>query len=91
MFRKNIPEGYALIFVMGKSKKVSLHMLFVNFAIDVLFLDEDKRIVKICGLRPWTGLCSSETKVKYIIETNTGKAKKAGLKVGDMLTFRNEC
>jgi uncharacterized membrane protein (UPF0127 family) len=91
MFRKNIPEDHALIFVMNKSKKVSLHMLFVAFAIDVLFLDENKRIVKICRLRPWTGLCSSGTRVKYIIETNKGKAKKAGLKVGDILTFRNEC
>ncbi|MCQ6962543.1 DUF192 domain-containing protein [Methanolobus chelungpuianus] len=91
MFRKNIPEDHALIFVMDRSRKVSLHMLFVIFPIDAIFLDEDKRIVKISGLRPWTGLCSSGTKVKYIIETAKGTAKKAGLKVGDTLTFRNEC
>jgi uncharacterized protein len=91
MFRKSIPGDYALVFVLNKSKKVSLHMLFVNFAIDAIFLDENKKIVKISQLRPWTGVCSSETKVKYIIETDKGTAKKAGLKVGDILTFRNGC
>lgn len=91
MFRKSIPEDYALVFVMDRNRKVSLHMLFVSFAIDAIFLDEDKRIVKISELKPWTGLCSSGTKVKYIIETGRGTAKKAGLKVGDTLTFRNEC
>lgn len=91
MFRKNIPEDYALIFVMDKNRKVSLHMLFVSFPIDAIFLDEDKKIVKISKLKPWTGLCSSGTKVKYIIETCKGTAEKAGLKVGDTLTFRNEC
>lgn len=91
MFRQHIPEDYALVFVMDRNKKVSLHMLFVPFAIDAIFLDEDKKIVKISELRPWTGLCSSGTKVKYIIETAKGTAKKAGLEVGDTLTFRNEC
>ncbi|TGC11038.1 DUF192 domain-containing protein [Methanolobus halotolerans] len=91
MFRKNIPEGYALVFVMKKSRKVSLHMLFVNFAIGVIFLDEDKKIVKISQLRPWAGLCSSGTKVKYIIETSREIPEKADLHVGDMLSFKSEC
>ncbi|WP_406656328.1 DUF192 domain-containing protein [Methanolobus sp. ZRKC2] len=91
MFRKDIPENYALVFVMKKCRKVSLHMLFVNFAIGVIFLDEDKRVVKLSELRPWTGVCSSDTKVKYIIETNKGIEKAANLNVGDVLSFENKC
>lgn len=91
MFRRNIPEDYALVFVMKKSTKVSLHMLFVHFPIDVIFLDEDKRIVKLSGLRPWIGLCSSDAKVKYIIETNKGIENKADLRVGDVLSFKSKC
>ncbi|MBN2111136.1 MAG: DUF192 domain-containing protein [Methanosarcinaceae archaeon] len=91
MFRRTIPEDYALVFVMKKSRNVSLHMLFVNFPIGVIFLDEDRRIVKLSELKPWTGMCSSGTKVKYIIETNSGIAKKSDLHTGDVLFFGNRC
>lgn len=91
MFRKNIPDDYALVFVMKKSQNVSLHMLFVSFSIGVIFLDEDKRIVKLDELKPWTGLSSSDAKVKYVIETSKGTLEKTDLHVGDKLSFKNEC
>ncbi|MDW7733572.1 MAG: DUF192 domain-containing protein [Methanolobus sp.] len=91
MFRRNIPDDYALVFVMKKSTKVSLHMLFVNFPIGVIFLDENKKVVKLSELKPWIGLCSSDTKVKYVIETNKGIEKKADLHVGDVLSFKSKC
>lgn len=91
MFRRNIPDGYALVFVMDKCRKVSLHMLFVPFPIDVIFLDNEKRIVKISELKPWVGLGFSGEKVKYIIEASRGTAIKAALRVGDKIEFRNDC
>ncbi|WP_406660107.1 DUF192 domain-containing protein [Methanolobus sp. ZRKC3] len=91
MFRKSIPDDYAMIFVLKKKSKVSLHMLFVNFPIDVIFLDEKKNVVKTSVLRPWIGTCSSDSKVKYIIETNPGTVKKRGIKNGDSISFENKC
>jgi hypothetical protein len=91
MFRKNIPDDYALVFVMKKSQNVSLHMLFVSFPIEVIFLDGDKRVVKLDRLKSWTGFSSSDAKVKYVIETSTGTLEKVDLHVGDMLSFKNEC
>lgn len=91
MFSRRIDENYALVFVMKKAQKVSLHMLFVNYPIDAIFLDEDKRVVNKSSLRAWTGICSSREKVKYIIETSHGKAKKLGIEVGDRIDFKNQC
>jgi len=87
MFKKSIPDNYALVFVLAKSRVVSIHMLFVRFPIDVLFLDENKRIVKTAQLRPWTGRASSTERVKYIIEIPAGGIEKHGLDVGGYLSF----
>lgn len=87
MFRKNIQNDYALVFEMRKPKRVSLHMLFVGFPIDVLFLDESKTITKTAQLSPWTGRVSSGEKVKYIIEMSDGTISKNDLVVGEQLSF----
>ncbi len=89
MFRKQLPMESALIFVMDKAKTTSIHMLFVKFPIDVLFLDENKKILKISTLRPWTGFAWSRD-TRYIIEMNAGMASKNNLKPGEKLFFRNE-
>lgn len=91
MFRKSIPDDYALIFVLRKKSKASLHMLFVNFPIDAIFLDENKKVVKASSLRSWIGRCSSGSKVKYIIETNPGTVEKNRIKPGDIFSFENKC
>ena len=87
MFRKKIKNDYALVFEMKRPKRVSLHMLFVRFPIDVLFLDDSKTITKIAQLHPWTGRESSGEKVKYIIEMPQDTILKNKLAVGEQLSF----
>ena len=87
MFRKNIKNDYALVFEMRKPKRVSLHMLFVRFPIDVLFMDESKTITKTAQLNPWTGRASSNEKVKYIIEMPDGTISNNDLAIGEKLSF----
>lgn len=87
MFRKNIRDNYALVFEMRKPKRVSLHMLFVVFPIDVLFLDESKTIIHMSQLSPWTGKASSGKKVKYIIELPDEIISKNDLAVGMQVSF----
>ncbi|WP_094226651.1 DUF192 domain-containing protein [Methanolobus psychrotolerans] len=91
MFSSKIHDNYALVFVMKKTQKVSLHMLFVNFPIDAIFLDEQKRVIKTTSLRPWLGTCSCKDKVKYIIETTHGKSQNMGISAGDRFEFENQC
>ncbi|MDG6243039.1 MAG: DUF192 domain-containing protein [Methanolobus sp.] len=87
MFSRKIADNYALIFVMKRAQRVSLHMLFVNYPIDVIFLDENKRVIKTSSMRPWIGTCTCAGKVKYVIETSHGKSKAMGIKEGDGFKF----
>ncbi len=87
MFSNQIHDEYALVFVLKRPKKVSLHMLFVNYPIDAIFLDEEKRVIKISSLKPWIGTCSCKEDVKYIIETAHGKSEKQNIKKGDVFEF----
>ena len=53
MFRRQLPEGCGLLLAPCNS----VHMLFMRFAIDVIYLDENFRIKKIVrNLRPWIGM-----------------------------------
>lgn len=87
MFRRKIDEDYALIFVMKKAKRLSLHMLFVNFPIGAVFLDDNKRVIKISRLKPWIGICSCSEKAKYVVEMSHGKIDLMNIEIGDLFDF----
>jgi uncharacterized membrane protein (UPF0127 family) len=86
MFREHIPADYAMVFLMKKPASVGIHMLFVRFPIDVIFLNEEKIIVALVHLKPWTGHKSMKN-IKYIIETNPGAIEKYKLCIGGQMEF----
>jgi hypothetical protein len=55
MFRRSIPRDYALVFPFDGVGTRSLHMVFVPFPIDALWLC-DGEVTKVKRLRSWTGL-----------------------------------
>ena len=66
----------------------AIHMWFMKFPIDALFLDRDGRIVKIYhSIRPWQAT-RTWWKVKSVLEVAAGTAARVGLKEGDLFTFR---
>ena len=86
MFLK-IPK--VLIFKFSKEHKISLHMLFVFFPIDVLFLDKNKKTVDIKeNFRPFTFYTSKE-KALYAIELQKGTIKKSKTEIGDEISFKD--
>lgn len=62
----------------------SIHMFFMRFAIDAVFLDRERRVVRIVeNLRPWrTASCRG---AKEVVELAAGEAGRRGLAVGDRL------
>ena len=86
MFRKNIPEDYALLFMFKEPEVVGVHMLFMRFSIDVIFLDMDKKIIASAVLSPWIGYKQIKM-VKYFIEMKQNTIKKYGIKTGDIISF----
>lgn len=70
-----------LVFVFGKSRRISLHMFFVFFPIDVYFLDSDQKVIEIKeNFKPFR-LYKSKKKAKYAVEISTGKKYKLGQKI----------
>ncbi len=77
----------SLIFIFPEEKVVPLHMFFVFYPIDVLFLDKKKRVVEIKeNFRPFS-FYSPKNRAKYVIELPNEKVKKTGTKLGDKIVF----
>ncbi|MBN2142197.1 DUF192 domain-containing protein [Candidatus Woesearchaeota archaeon] len=77
MFRSR--PDYCLIFPFKNSKKVALTMWFVFFPVDVLFLDEHKKVVDIKkDFRPFTHY-TPKNKASFILEFPAGVLGQTGL------------
>ena len=85
MFSKK--QNKALIFEFKKEKDISLHMLFVFYPIDVLFLDKRKIVVdKKENFRPFT-LYTSKKKAMYAVELPSGMIKRTKTNLRDRISF----
>ncbi len=85
MFSKQ--QNKALIFKFNKENVISLHMLFVFYPIDVLFLDKNKTVVdKKENFKPFA-FCKSKKKTMYAIEIPNGILKKTKTCIGDKIKF----
>ena len=77
----------ALIFKFKKEKIISLHMIFVFYPIDVLFLNKNKIVVgKKENFRPFA-FCKSKKKAMYAVELPNGVIRKSKTEIGDKIKF----
>lgn len=75
------PDGGMLIDRAG-----SVHMFFMRFPIDAVFLDRDRKVVGIRHeLRPWQ--VAAARKAHATLELPAGAAETAGIEEGDALIF----
>jgi uncharacterized protein len=76
-----------LVFVFPYERIVPLHMMFVFFPIDVLFLDKNKKVVEIKrDFGPWR-FYTPKKKAMYVIELCTKDCQRSSVKVGEMIGF----
>lgn len=76
-----------LIFIFNKPQKVSLHMFFVFYPIDVLYADQDKKVVELKeSFNPFTTY-HPQQKASYVIELQSGTIQKTKTKLNDILEF----
>ena len=66
-----------------------VHTFFMNYTIDVVFLDSKNRILKIQTISPWK-ISSWVRKAKNVLELPKGFAKKTNLKTGDVLEVKQK-
>jgi uncharacterized membrane protein (UPF0127 family) len=92
MFRDELHEDQAMLFLFTEEDIHSFWMKNMRFAIDILWLDRNKRIVHIESRVPPCPREPCETYVPdsvagFVIELQSGCAEKHGLRVSDRLEF----
>jgi uncharacterized protein len=62
----------------------SIHMFFMRFSIDAVFLDRDLNVLRVAAdLRPWR--MASKRGAKAVLELPAGRCAGVGVEVGDRL------
>ncbi len=92
MFRQQIREDQAMLFIFEEEGVHSFWMKNMRFPIDIIWLDKDKRIIHI---EPEVPAClqdpcpsySPGKPASYVLEVRSGCAEKHGLRVSDRLDF----
>ncbi len=82
--RKELPAGQGLLI----SGCWSVHMFFMRFAIDVVYISGDDVVLKIVpALKPWrTSAC---WRAHSVLEVPAGWASQAGIAVGQALAYQS--
>lgn len=85
MFSK---KNKTLIFTFSREKIISLHMFFVFYPIDVLYLNKDRKVVQLKeNFKPFRILIAKNP-AKYIIELPNSTISKTNTKLGDTISFK---
>jgi len=80
--RRGLPPGHGMLITPAPS----VMTFFMRFAIDVVFVDRDRKIVGISHtLRPWR--VAGARRAVAALELPAGAAAAAGLELGDTLTL----
>lgn len=81
MFQKKLPQATGLLLAPCNS----VHMCFMTFPIDVVYLDKEFKIIKVVkNLRPWIGL-SMCSRAWATLELASGEADRCRLEAGKKL------
>ena len=82
MFRSRLPENGGLL-IHGCN---GIHMMFMRFPIDAVFVDKKGMVVKTYRrLPPWVGLVPLVWRADKVAELPAGTIDRHGIRVGDQL------
>lgn len=90
--------NYGLVFIIPESKlrnilpkSSTIHTLFMLMEINVVFLNENNKVVDITTLKPWKSyspvVTCVEDKIKYIVELRKNLDINNKIFIGDELDF----
>ena len=89
--RDSIGADEGLLFVRQSLEPFMwMHMFFMRFAIDIVFLDRNDRVVHIChSLKPWR-VSPLLFAARKALELAPGAAQRSGTLIGDVIELRDE-
>ncbi len=92
MFRETLFDDQGMLFVFEEEGLYSFWMKNMNIAIDILWLDKDKRIIHLernvppCKKDPCPSY-APQVHAKYVLELNAGSIEKRKLKLYERIDF----
>jgi hypothetical protein len=92
MFRPSLPKDRGMLFVFGTSDFHGIWMKNCRFPIDILWLDEERKIVHVAEAVP---PCKADPcpvynplrRAAYVVELNAGQARRERAVVGATVMF----
>ncbi len=87
---ERLPEDSAMLFTFNEPDYYGIWMKDMKFPIDILWLDENYKIIHMeVNIFPKTypKIFLPPEKSLYVLEANSGFAKKNNLKMGEILNF----
>jgi uncharacterized protein len=86
--RDGLEPGHGMLFVRGRYEPVMwMHMFFMRFPIDIVFLDRHDRVVHIShSLKPWR-VSAVVFGAQKAIELESEAAVRSNTRVGDSIAF----
>lgn len=85
MFRRQKDVNYAMIFDFGRAarKSAAIHMFFVFFPIDVVYLRDGKVVDMHKAVPPFTSYLAPKERADTLIELPQGAIWQNGINIGD--------
>jgi uncharacterized membrane protein (UPF0127 family) len=92
MFRRSLPRDRGMLFVFESSDFHGIWMKNCRFPIDIVWLDEERRVVSVTESVP---PCKAEPcpvyeplrRASFVVELNAGQARREKVMVGETVSF----
>ncbi|MCL5423823.1 MAG: DUF192 domain-containing protein [Candidatus Marsarchaeota archaeon] len=94
MYKKSLNSDSGMLFIFNKPDYHSIWMLNMHFNIDILWIDNNFKIVDVCeNAAPCTSMFNCKTYIpkspdRYIIELNAGFIKNNRIKKGAKIKIK---
>jgi len=86
--RRSLPTGQGMLFLYGRQQNLCFWMKDMHIAIDMLWLNQEKRITHIePSVSPATYPGSFCNRGAFVLELSAGQAAAQHLKIGDQASF----
>jgi uncharacterized protein len=89
MYRKSMPDSCGMLFIFEEMQPLSFWMKNTHISLDILYLDNDYRIVSIAkNATPFSEVSIPSGKdAMYVIEVNAGFCEKNKIKEGIKISY----
>jgi uncharacterized membrane protein (UPF0127 family) len=88
--RERLEPDHGMLFVSGRFEPFMwMHMFLMRFAIDIVFLDRNDVVIRIChALKPWR-ISPVVFRARKAIELEAGAAIRSDTRIGDSIVFES--